>query len=240
MPQPLFGRGLNALQLKLIAFAAMVLDHLAAGLPFFWRPEMQTVYRLMRGIGRLAFPIFCYFIAVGAVKTKNRWQYLLRLGILALLCEAPFDLMGWGRFPVWACQNTIMTLFLGLLAITLFEAALKRFPQGAGALLAPAALLLCLGAAHFLKVDYGVPGVLLTLGFYFWQTALADLPYTPFLLMIMMAALWIHNPSQLISLLAFFLIFLYNGSLGKACPRYLFYAGYLGQLIVIAGIRLLL
>ena len=45
---------------------------------------------------------------------------------------------------------------------------------------------------------------------------------------------------QLISLLAFFLIFLYNGSLGKVCPRYLFYAGYLGQLIVIAGIRLLL
>lgn len=236
MPRPLFGKGLTALQLKIIAFTAMVIDHLAAGLPFFQEREMRTAFQIMRGIGRLAFPIFCYFIAVGAVKAKSRRKYLLRLGILALLCEVPFDLMQAGRFPVWSQQNTVFTLFLGLLGISLFEKARKKRNRDLLSLLAPGGLLLCLAAARLMGADYGMPGVLLIYGFYLWQTDLADIPYYPFLLMMMMAALWIHNPIQLISLLAFFLIFLYNGALGKKLPRYLFYGGYLGQLIVIAGI----
>ena len=240
MPQPLFGRGLSALQLKIIAFTAMVIDHMAVGISLFWKPELKTLYQVMRGVGRLAFPLFCFFIALGAVKSKNRWRYLRRLGVLALLCEIPFDYMWAGRFPAWSAQNTVCTLFLGLLGITLFEEARKRWQEGLWAFLAPLALAAPLLVGRFGKVDYGMAGVLLIYGLYMWQTDLAGIAYYPFFLMMMMAALWIHNPIQLISLLAFFLIFLYNGALGKKAPRYLFYGGYIGHLGIIAVLRFLM
>lgn len=45
---------------------------------------------LMRGIGRLAFPVFAYYAAVGAVHTKNKAQYFLRLAVGAALSQPAF------------------------------------------------------------------------------------------------------------------------------------------------------
>ena len=68
-------KGLSGNQLKLIALAAMTVDHI--GVQFF--PNIQ----LLRIIGRLALPIFAYMIAQGCRYTKNKARYLGTIAAVA-------------------------------------------------------------------------------------------------------------------------------------------------------------
>jgi len=63
--------------LKLVAIAAMLVDHLGA--------RVFPQYGEMRIIGRIAFPVFAYCITVGCVYTRNIFKYALRMGVMALL-----------------------------------------------------------------------------------------------------------------------------------------------------------
>ncbi len=116
--------------LKLVAMISMLIDH--AGKMFF--PQ----YRIMRIIGRLAFPLYAYCIAVGCVYSKNRLKYLSRILLMGLVSQ-PFYAVALAhtvpamyalRFadnPVgavmnfyvqsWAVPNIMLTLALGLMLI---------------------------------------------------------------------------------------------------------------------------
>ena len=82
---------MSACVLKLIAAAAMLCDHVAVTLYPLWLGRVG--YRLLRGVGRVAFPIYAYFIAVGYEKTSNVRRYLSRLSALALISQIPFVLV---------------------------------------------------------------------------------------------------------------------------------------------------
>ena len=58
-------------QLKLIAAAAMLLDHM--GILLFPR---ITIFRIL---GRLAYPVFAFMIAEGCRYTRNKLRYFLML-----------------------------------------------------------------------------------------------------------------------------------------------------------------
>jgi len=116
--------------LKMVAMISMLIDH--AGKMFF--PQ----YRIMRIIGRLAFPLYAYCIAVGCVYSKNRLKYLSRILLMGLVSQ-PFYAVALAhtvpamyalRFadnPVgavmnfyvqsWAVPNIMLTLALGLMLI---------------------------------------------------------------------------------------------------------------------------
>ncbi len=65
--------------LKLIAIATMLVDHLGA--------RVFPQYPIMRIIGRIAFPIFAYCIAVGCSYTRNIARYMLRVLGLAVVVQ---------------------------------------------------------------------------------------------------------------------------------------------------------
>ncbi len=69
-------------QLKLIAAVAMTIDHI--GVCLF----PQLVW--LRAVGRIAFPIFAYFIGEGFVHTRSRKRYWLTLMGLALIFQTVF------------------------------------------------------------------------------------------------------------------------------------------------------
>ena len=75
---------LSALDLKLLAMAAMLVDHMG----YLLFPTAMW----MRYVGRLAFPIFAFQIAEGWYRTHDREKYTLRLLICAVVSEVPFDL----------------------------------------------------------------------------------------------------------------------------------------------------
>ena len=65
--------------LRLIACVCMFIDH--AGKMLF--PQLTW----MRMVGRLAFPLFAYGIAVGAAMTRHPRQYIARVAALALVSQ---------------------------------------------------------------------------------------------------------------------------------------------------------
>ena len=116
--------------LKLVAMVTMVIDH--TGKMFF------SQYNIMRIIGRVAFPIYAYCIAVGCVYSRNRLKYLTRIIAMGLISQ-PFYAVAMGhatqrmyavRFadhPLravvnfyvesWSHPSIMLTLALGLLVI---------------------------------------------------------------------------------------------------------------------------
>lgn len=76
-------RTLNANWIKLIAIAAMTVDHLAWLLyPGYPRELIPLV---MHMIGRITCPVMCWFIAEGYYHTKNINKYTARLFVFAVL-----------------------------------------------------------------------------------------------------------------------------------------------------------
>ena len=111
----------SAEQLKNIALVSMVIDHAAVGLIEQSELASGAAWSLcgtaMRLVGRVAFPLFAFMIAEGAAHTRDRRWYALRLLLLAVISEIPFDLVAGGTWLFPADQNTVFTLLLGFLAV---------------------------------------------------------------------------------------------------------------------------
>lgn len=137
-------KGLSQEGLKLIACAAMLLDHIGA----LFVPGVG-----LRIVGRLAFPIYCFLLAEGAHYTQNPTRYALRLFLGALLAEIPFDLCMFGRLT-WQYQSVMLTLLLAFLCMMT-----QKRTNNMGMKLVVTVLFAV--AAELLRVDYGGWGVAL-------------------------------------------------------------------------------
>lgn len=134
--------------LKLVAILTMIVDHV--GVVFF--PSVT----LLRVIGRIAFPLFAWGVAVGAEKTRDWRLYALRLLLMAVVSQ-PFYMLALSHNLMEF--NVMATLLLGLLAIQ--GVRLKWYGSQVWG---PA---LCLLLASAFRMDYGWRGVLLILLMYF-------------------------------------------------------------------------
>lgn len=79
--------------LKIIAIISMLIDHIGAYL-FYSGSDIvsQEGIDLMRSIGRMALPIFAFFLVVGYSKTKNSKKYISRMHLFAIISQIPFTL----------------------------------------------------------------------------------------------------------------------------------------------------
>lgn len=229
-------RGLSGSALKGIAVAAMVLDHVGAVLlergSLAVHPEwaqsgawVALDLFLRIGCGRIAFPIFCFLLAEGFRRTRDRGRYARRLGLFCLLSEIPFDLAFSGVPVDWAYQNVFFTLFIGFCVLWGMEVALGQgWPDGQKRLAAAGVLLAGMALAQWLRADYGGFGVLFL--------ALFDL--------LRRKPIWLRNlvcgaacAWELTAPLALIPICRYNGQRGRPL-RYFFYGFYPVHLLVLA------
>lgn len=118
------GKPLTAFHLKVIALVTMIVDHVAAALVSVRLP----VYPFLRGIGRIAFPIYAFLVAEGCRYTRSREKYLLRLGVFALVSQVPFVMAffpSWWEDALWRnfleMTNVFYTMFFAVACIHIWE-----------------------------------------------------------------------------------------------------------------------
>lgn len=112
---------LNRNQLKYLVIAAMLIDHIA----WAFVPTDTVLGQVMHFIGRLTGPTMAYFIAEGYCYTRSFKKYALRLGIFAFLSWIPFVYFEFGTFFPLPMFGVLYTLFLGLMAIRLWDSKLN-------------------------------------------------------------------------------------------------------------------
>lgn len=116
--------------LKIIAMVTMLIDHVACFLlydelaliqPLFTVGNTQvTVYWILRTVGRVAFPIYCFLLTEGYLHTKNRLKYGVNLLAFALLSELPWNFIH-ANSLLYEDQNVFFTLFFGYACLYLME-----------------------------------------------------------------------------------------------------------------------
>lgn len=238
-------RGLSGNALKLIAIAAMFIDHIGAcvletgmfGSPdvdkmvAFLRTESGRNWYLfdmgvLRTVGRLAFPIFCFLLVEGFLHTKDVKKYAARLFVFALISEVPFDYAFWGSpfFP--NAQNVYFTLFIGLLVLIGYERYVQK------PLLQGIVIVAGCGAAILLKTDYNMMGIVLILLFYVFRY---NKKHQAVAAGILCAAESITNFGA--AALAMIPIWMYNGTRGKENLKYLFYWFYPAHIVLLIIVR---
>ena len=215
--------------LKLLAAACMLIDH--AGLILF--PSQMW----MRAVGRLAFPLFAFFIGEGFFYTKNRTKYFLRIFLLGVACQIPYAVVG---YPLEL--GILITFSISLCLMELLSRAQTGFREGkegpawliAFTMAVAAAALLC----HHVSVDYGFFGILLPV----WMTPFRKKSHrlAAFAAGLVALCVYFAYPTfldvQILCLLALPLLLLYNGKPGKYRMKWFFYIFYPVHLALLWGI----
>ena len=238
---------INGSTLKLIALCTMFIDHIGAALlengllpqiagsvlagkSFDYLPtdyytwfHIDTVLRL---IGRLAFPLYCFLLVEGFLHTRNVAKYTLRLGIFALISEIPFDLAFYHSIFNLKSQNVFFTLLIGLVVLWCMRYFEQLPPH-----LAPFRYLVAMTGimvAEFLQTDYAGFGVMLIVLLYILHQNRK--------LQCIFGALFMFLQSYTAPL-AFLLVYFYNGERGKQLPKYFFYLFYPVHLLLLILLR---
>ena len=211
------GQCLSGSSLKVIAMVTMVIDHTAC---YFVSGGWE--YECMRGIGRIAFPIFAFLIAEGYRHTRRKWDYGRNLLIFAFISEIP-----WMLLHTDGSHNVLFTLLAGLCCIAILD-KLKNHK------ILPLLFVLVIAlTTSALNTDYGIQGVALVLMFYLFK----DKP----LLQLLLALLLFYDFHPLGILASLGIISQYNGERGfikGSYSKFLFYAFYPCHLMVIWALLL--
>lgn len=198
---------------------------------------MIHIYEWMRHIGRVSFPIYCFFIVEGFYKTRNRKKYVRRLAACALISEIPFDLAIYGRvFFLWH-QNVFFTLLIGLLAIWAMDAFFNMKDMTGGWQWISA---ICSGfgfmlLAMVLSTDYSYFGVLTMLVMYLVRKATEQKVklWPPIVFAAGVCILCVFSLEEVWALLVLPLMFFYKGKKGWNA-KWFFYLFYPVHLLVLA------
>jgi len=234
---PIQEKGLTGSDLKWIAIITMLIDHTAVALiengifvSESFRLSAQQwniwyrIYWIMRLIGRLGFPIFCFLLVEGFCYTHDVKKYMLRLGIFALISEIPFDFACFRSIFYSSYQNVYFTLLIGMITLC----GIKRFEGGTikNRLLRIGCLFAGMAVAYLLMTDYSFFGVVLIVIFYVFRgkEKVRDL----FAGLVLLC----NSLVEVTGLLVFIPMHFYNGKRGKQ-SKYFFYAFYPVHLLIL-------
>lgn len=220
----------NGAQLKYLAFVSMLIDHANNALltPMLnGEGFLLHLSNLFSVLGRIAFPLFVFFIVEGFFKTRSRKRYLTTLLIFGVISEVPFDMFTSKTFfdPYW--NNMMFTLALCLIAIWLIDSLKEKLPNQVAWYVVSIILVILFGIlAMGLSLDYDYHAILVAYLFYiFYDKPLlgAGLGYLSII-------------KELYSFLGFAMTLTYNGKRGKQY-KWLNYAFYPVHILILGILR---
>ena len=142
--------------LKIIAIVSMTIDHI--GMILF---PSEPIFRI---IGRLAFPIFAFFIGEGCKYTKNKLKYFLTVFIVATIYQVVYLIFVKDWF-----FNVLFTFSLSILIIYALQFVKKSIMNRSSKIIIKISSLLIFVSSivivfylnKYLTFDYGFWGCLL-------------------------------------------------------------------------------
>lgn len=212
---------LNGAHLKYIAFISMFIDHVnkAIVLPYLevgsTLSKISTVFDVL---GRIAFPLFSFFIVEGFFRTHSRKRYLLNLLFFAIISEVPYDMFSSKVFLEFRLNNVLFSLALSLIFIWILDEFRNKFEDKIGKkwlLFSIPLLILMYFVSIFVSGDYDFHAILTAFFFYiFYNRPIASAAFA-----------YISIIKEVWSILGFGLTIMYNGKKGKQNKifNYLFY-----------------
>ena len=228
---------LSANVLKIIALVSMTIDHI--GVIFF---PSEIGWRI---VGRLAFPLFAFFIAEGTKHTRNKLRYFLMIFALGVVCE----IFARAFAHTTEC-NILLTFSVSIGLIYALDWMKKSADNGkiSRAVWASVVLVVAIGAAfvasHILPqyiswfggFDYGFFGIMVPVFVSVFDNKWLKLLCFATSLVLMVLLRTPYWAVQWFCLVAVVLVLFYNGKRGKYNIKYLFYAYYPLHLAVLYGI----
>jgi hypothetical protein len=217
-------------QLKYIAFLSMLVDHVNKALIYpvlTGKGFLDFLSDLFDIFGRIAFPLFMFFLVEGFFKTRNRLRYLLYLIIFGIISEIPFDLCQSAVIFQPYSNNVMFTLALTLVMIWIID-ELRRPTK---IFWYPISIVIVAGTcllSMILGLDYEWHGILIGYFFYIFYN-------NPIFAIIGGYLSLIKTPW---ALLGFGLTLTYNGERGKQ-NKILNYSFYPVHLLILGLLRLL-
>ncbi len=173
------------------------------------------------GIANLAVPVYSLLLVEGYKHTSSYSKYLLRVGVLALLAELPYDFAMHGTWFYMDAQNPVIAIFLVLLMVYFID-YLSSVTGVKGYFLKMIIVAAAILWSVMLRVDYGITMVLVTAIFWLLN---GNGAFTTFM-------------AATVSLMKFpapfgFIInHFYNGEKGEG-NRWIFYIFYPVQLLIL-------
>ena len=137
---------LNGNQLKVIAMAAMTIDHVTCVL-FPGYPKVWWIL-LLHIIGRMAAPIFWFFVAEGYYHTHDRKKYAGRLLLFAVISHFAYN-FAFGipfipfRTTVFNQTSVLWPLFWGVVALSIADSERLKQWQKFWAVIAISVVTFC-------------------------------------------------------------------------------------------------
>ena len=209
----------NGAQLKYLAFVSMLTDHVnnALIIPMLdGEGFLLYLSNIFSIFGRIACPIFVFFIVEGFFKTGSRRKYLLTLLVFGVISEVPFDMFTSKVFynPNW--NNMMFTLALCLMSIWIIDSLKKKISSK----------ILWYIISVFIVAFFGILSMLLSLDYDIHAIVVAYIFYIFYDKPILGAGLgYISIIKELYSFLGFAMTLTYNGKRGRQYKwlNYLFY-----------------
>ena len=231
---------LNGNMLKGIAILAMTVDHAA----WLFLPLESAAAQLCHIIGRLTFPIMAYMIVEGYHHTRNVENYLRRLAVSAVIAHFAYAFCFQHPY-IFDFQNRIVDttsvlwgFTFGLMALIIYRS--EKLKTGVKVLLILLSILcsvpsdwswVCVVFLLLMDMNYGNFKKM-----FFW-TLLFGWSYA---LVYCLIASW-QNAYQFAVILAYPLLWLYNGQRGSwKGMKWFFYLYYPLHLVLLGLIRVIL
>lgn len=236
--------GISQEGLKLIACVTMLIDHVGAVLVSSWYlaesraigvsyEPLWNFMTLLRMIGRISFPIYCFLLVEGYSHTRSFKKYCARMAVCMVLSEIPFDLAFSGMPVDTAYTNVMATLLLGLVMMACMD---KSSGIWQIAVIVPFCLL-----AELLRTDYAANGVMIIAMFALtrnhpqanWMRLAASLFLFWFGWEVPLGPVSI--PSEMFALISYIPIFLYRGEkrVNSRTVQWIFYLFYPAHLLLL-------
>jgi hypothetical protein len=221
----------------------MLIDHIG----FLLLPEVTW----LRYIGRLAMPLFAFFIAEGCRYTSNKLRYFLQIFLLGVACQSVY-------IAEQAIYGNIRSFYLNILITFSFSILIcfaylyweKTLESGntrkiyLSALLVLVTVFVAVGFSalcHYvnaettyrLTIDYRLPGMLLPLAAVLSKDRKKQFLYYSLAIILFCVVNYTKTPYVWFALLDIPILACYNGQKGKSRLKYGFYLFYPAHLAIL-------